>query len=166
MLFMSYKLNPSFACNSCWFGLIGSHANICHIVKGWQRRANKKGHQDNETFQFESSHCLLTDKIAKITIIYTLAHPYNKPVDLVSPVASIAPCKKQVVFIFIPPQERVMWRAARSWLLLWSIFHRYRSRGSDPPCGGCHIYQETEQLIVALSVKAVGFLLILPWPCL
>ena len=35
-------------------------------------------------------NCLLTDQITKITLVDTLVHPSNKPVELVFPVASIS----------------------------------------------------------------------------
>ena len=40
-----------------------------------------------------------------MTMVDTLVHPSNKPVDLVLPVASISTFYKMVVFFFIPPRE-------------------------------------------------------------
>lgn len=54
-------------------------------------------------FHFESSHSLLTDQITKIIMVETLAHPSNKPVDPIFPVAGISTfAKMDVVFFFTP----------------------------------------------------------------
>ena len=58
-------------------------------------------------FQFWSSSCLLSEQITKMTMVDTLVHPSNKPVDLVLPATSISTFYKMGgLFLHSTPWKR------------------------------------------------------------